>query len=79
MRIRTHRDLDIWTESIELVVEIYKTLERFPREERYGLADQIKRSSVSIPSKKEFMHFLYIALGSAGLIRYLKGKRNGNG
>ncbi|MFQ5580870.1 MAG: four helix bundle protein [Nitrospiria bacterium] len=47
----------------------------FPREERYGLVDQIKRAAVSIPSNiaegaarkspKEFMQFLYIALGSA--------------
>ena len=73
--MKTHRDLDIWNEGIELVIKIYESVERFPRDERYGLIDQIKRASVSIPSNiaegaarnssKEFMQFLYIALGSA--------------
>lgn len=74
-KVRTHRDLDVWREGIALVVEVYKLLKVFPREERYGLVDQIKRAAVSIPSNiaegaarkspKEFMQFLYIALGSA--------------
>ena len=69
--IRTHRDFDVWKEGIELVVKIY---ENFPKEEKYGLVDQIKRSAVSIPSniaegaarnsKKEFLQFLHISLGS---------------
>lgn len=74
-KVRTHRDLDVWREGIALVVEVYKLLKVFPREERYGLLDQIKRAAVSIPSNiaegaarkspKEFMQFLYIALGPA--------------
>jgi four helix bundle protein len=70
----THKDLDIWKLGIELVEEVYKTTVEFPKEEIYGLTNQMRRSSVSIPSnisegaargsKKEFIKFLYIALGS---------------
>lgn len=72
--MKTHKDLDVWNEGIELVVKVYKIVQRFPKEERFGLADQIKKSAVSIPSniaegaarhsKKEFLQFLYISLGS---------------
>ena len=72
--IRSYKDLKIWQKGIDLVVEIYETIKRFPREELYGLSDQIKRCAVSIPSNiaegqsrqhtAEFRQFLYIALGS---------------
>jgi four helix bundle protein len=70
----THKDLDIWKWGIELVEEVYKTTVEFPKEEIYGLTNQMRRASVSIPSnisegavrssKKEFIQFLYVALGS---------------
>lgn len=73
--MKTHRDLDVWKEGIDLAILVYKLTEGFPKEERYGLVDQIKRAVVSIPSNiaegaarnssKEFMQYLYIALGSA--------------
>ena len=72
--LKTHRDLDVWREGIELVVKVYEIVQKFPNEERYGLVDQIKRSAISIPSniaegaarnsKKEFLQFLHISLGS---------------
>ena len=72
--IQSYKDLKIWQKGIDLVVEIYETIKRFPREELYGLSDQIKRCAVSIPSNiaegqsrqhtAEFRQFLYIALGS---------------
>jgi len=72
--VRTHRDLDVWKEGIELVVKVYEIVQNFPKEEKYGLVDQIKRSAISIPSniaegaarnpKKEFPQFLHISLGS---------------
>ena len=53
---------------------IYKIVKSFPKEETYALSDQIRRAVVSIPSNiaegasrnsnKEFVEFLYIALGS---------------
>ena len=73
--MKTHRDLDVWKEGIDLAVLIYKLTDTFPKEERYGLSDQLKRSAVSIPSNiaegaarnssKEFVQYLYIALASA--------------
>ena len=70
----THKDLDIWKLGIELVEEVYKATAEFPKEEIYGLTNQMRRASVSVPSnisegaarsgKKEFIKFLYVALGS---------------
>lgn len=70
-----YKNLDVWGKSISLVLEAYAITKNFPKEERYALADQIKRAAVSIPSniaegasrntRKEFIQFLYIALGSA--------------
>ena len=70
-----YKNLEVWEKSISLVLEAYAITNDFPKEERYALADQIRRASVSIPSniaegasrntRKEFIQFIYIALGSA--------------
>ena len=70
-----YKNLNVWKCSIDLVDTLYHTLKELPKEELYALTDQIKRAAVSIPSniaegasrnsKKEFVQFLYIALGSA--------------
>ena len=72
--VRTHRDLDVWKKSIDLVTLIYKYTAEYPKDEVYGLTSQIRRCAVSIPSniaegsarttKKDFSYFLAIALGS---------------
>lgn len=59
---------------MELTVEIYRLVKYLPREETYGLADQMRRSAVSIPSniaegkaresKNDFIRFLLISQGS---------------
>ncbi|WP_246798724.1 four helix bundle protein [Deferribacter autotrophicus] len=59
---------------MDLATEIYKITKSFPKEEMYGLTSQIRRAVVSISaniaegaarnSKKEFIQFLYISLGS---------------
>jgi four helix bundle protein len=59
---------------MDLVAQVYKITESFPREERYGLTAQIRRAAVSIPSniaegaarqtKKEFSNYLHMARGS---------------
>ncbi|MBK7964475.1 MAG: four helix bundle protein [Bacteroidetes bacterium] len=69
------KKLVIWNESLLLTKEIYKLSADFPRDEKYGLTSQIRRAVVSIPSnisegssrksRKEFSHFLDIALGSS--------------
>lgn len=69
-----HKDLDVWKKSMDLVEVIYALSKSFPDDEKFGLTNQIRRASVSIPSNisegaarksdKEFIQFLYIALGS---------------
>lgn len=73
--MKTHKDLDVYNLSIDLVTIIYKSTKNFPKEELFGLTSQIRRCVVSVPSNiaegsarnhpKEFKQFLYIALGSA--------------
>ncbi len=71
---KSHKDLIVWQKAIELVSTIYKTTSKFPKEEIYGLSQQMRRAAVSIPSNiaegqhrknvKEFLQFLRIAYGS---------------
>jgi four helix bundle protein len=75
MTMKTHKDLDVWKDSIDFVTKIYKMTSLFPKEELYGITSQIRRSAVSIPSNiaegaarkftNEFRQFLYIALSSS--------------
>jgi len=46
--IKTHRDLDVYKESFELAMQIFHESKSFPKEERYSLTDQVRRSSRSI-------------------------------
>lgn len=73
--IKDHKDLVVWQKSMDLVIQIYEIVKAFPKEETYGLSDQMRRAAVSIPSNiaegyhrgsdKELAHFLRIALGSS--------------
>jgi four helix bundle protein len=70
----THKDLDVWKAAMEIAKLVYLITSKFPKEELYGLTQQIRRSAVSIPiniaegaarnSRKEFIQFLHISLGS---------------
>jgi four helix bundle protein len=72
------KELLVWQKSIDLVTEIYKITESFPKNEIYGLVSQIRRASVSIPSniaegnsrrsKPDYLQFLKIARGSCAEI-----------
>ncbi|MBC7226753.1 MAG: four helix bundle protein [Thermoflexales bacterium] len=74
-KVRNYRDLQVWQRSKALAVEIYRVTEAFPQREQYGLADQMRRAAVSIPSNiaeghirrssKVFARHIDIALGSA--------------
>ena len=46
----TFQDLRIWQEAMDLTVEIYRVTGGFPRNETYGLASQMRRAAVSVPS-----------------------------
>ncbi|MFT7119693.1 MAG: four helix bundle protein [Flavobacteriales bacterium] len=50
MNVRSHKDLNVWKESMDLVETIYFISKDFPKEEIYGLTSQMRRCAVSIPS-----------------------------
>ena len=72
--METHKDLRVWQQGIEMVTSIYLMTKSFPKEEVFGLASQLRRASVSVPSNiaegyargtdKEKLHFLRISSGS---------------
>ena len=74
MNTGRYRDLVVWKEGVGLVADVSTLSRSFPGDERFALCNQIQRASVSIPaniaegharaSRKEFLHFLSIALGS---------------
>ena len=74
MGSQSYRDLLVWQKGIELCLTVYRTCSAFPKSELYGLADQMKRAALSIPSNiaegqarqhvAEFLQFLSIANGS---------------
>lgn len=65
---------DVWTLSKQLANSIYIISGNFPKDEVFGLTQQIRKSAISIPSNiaeglgrnhlSEIVHFLYIARGS---------------
>ena len=73
--VNSYQDLEVWKKSIDFVEQIYRLVKQLPKEETYALSDQMRRAAASIPSNiaeganrkttKEYIQFLYIALGSA--------------
>lgn len=69
------RELDIWMESKNFAVEIYRLTATFPQKEGFGMISQMNRSVVSIASNisegagrnsnKDFSRFISISIGSA--------------
>lgn len=69
------KNLLVWQKAMEVSEEVYQLTTDFPKEEKFALQSQIRRCVVSIPSniaegagrnsKKEFIQFLGIALGSS--------------
>jgi len=76
-----YKKLDVWLKSMELVDQIYKAIDLFPKNEIYSLSDQIKRAAISVPcniaegmtrnSDKEKIHFLNISRASASEVETL--------
>ncbi|MDP2720504.1 MAG: four helix bundle protein [bacterium] len=73
-------DLQVWNKSHKLTLKIYRVANNFPRDEKYRLGDQLRRSSASVTtnivegnsriSKKEFRHFLDMARSSLEEAKY---------
>jgi four helix bundle protein len=73
-KITDFRDLRVWKLGIALVVDVYRLTATFPRHELYGLAGQMQRAAVSVPSNiaeghtrehiKEYLHHIAIARAS---------------
>lgn len=71
---KPHEQLEAWKFAMQLVKAAYQMTSDFPAEERYGLAQQMRRAAVSIPSNiaegagrngaKEFLNFIGISRGS---------------
>jgi four helix bundle protein len=71
---RSYRDLEVWKKAMEVAREVYKATAKFPTEERFGLANQIRRAAVSVPSNlaegharasaADFSRFISISMGS---------------
>ena len=66
-------ELEVWDLSLELIDDVYLLLDKYPKDERFDLVRQGRKSVTSISlniaegsirSKKEFSHFIRIALGS---------------
>lgn len=73
--ITSFRDLLAWQRAMDLADVIYDVTETFPPRERFGLAHQMRKAAVSIPSNiaegsrhrgPGYVHYLVIALGSHG-------------
>lgn len=74
MKTKSFKDLIVWQKSYRLVRKIYELTSTFPKEEVYGLSQQMRRAAVAIPSNiaegygrqhnKEYRQFLSIAYGS---------------
>lgn len=74
MGVQDYRELVVWQKAMDLVMEIYRLTRAFPREELYGLTNQLRRAVVSIASNiaegqarqstAEFRNFLSFAQGS---------------
>lgn len=72
--MRNHKDLIVWQKAVALAHEVHGLTKEFPREEMFGLASQMRRAAISIPSNitegaarastREFLQFLHVARGS---------------
>lgn len=74
MGAKSYRDLIAWQKAMDLVEGVYRASRDWPKEELYGLTNQVRRAAVSVPanvaegqgrnSPKEFLHYACIAHGS---------------
>ena len=80
IRVESVEDLEVFKRSHQFTLKIYRITEEFPKSEKFGLVSQMRRAAVSIPSnliegshrlnRAEYRHFVGIAKGSAGELKY---------
>jgi len=80
IRVESVEDLEVFKRSHQFTLKIYRITEEFPKSEKFGLVPQMRRAAVSIPSnliegshrlnRAEYRHFVGIAKGSAGELKY---------
>ncbi len=73
--MRNFKELKIWQKGFKISIMAYELTKGFPKEEKYGIASQITRAAVSIPSniaegssrdsEKDYKRFVEISLGSS--------------
>jgi four helix bundle protein len=78
--MRDYTKIEAWRLADDLTVAVYERTRDFPKDEMYGLTSQVRRASYSVPanivegasreSKKDYLHFLYIARGSLSETQY---------
>ena len=76
-----YRRLVVWQRSHQAALQIYRLTENFPKREHYGLAAQMRRAAISVPTniaegsqratKRDFAHFINIAQASSVEVGYL--------
>lgn len=78
--MQNYKDLKVWQKAHAFTLKVYTITQTFPKQEMYGITNQIRRSSSSIPANiaegcgkrtpSDFANFLNIALGSANETEY---------
>jgi four helix bundle protein len=78
--MRDYTKIIAWQKSDDLTVAIYEATKHFPKDEQWSLTNQLRRAAYSVPanitegasrdSKKDYLHFLYIARGSLNESHY---------
>jgi four helix bundle protein len=78
--IKSFEDLDVWRKAHELALEVFAMSRDFPKEERFGVTNQLRRAAASVPANiaegfgrrttKDFLRHLDIAGGSLDETRY---------
>jgi four helix bundle protein len=81
MKMQSYKDLIAYQKAYQLTLDIYKTTNKYPKDELFGIVSQMRRSAVSIPCnisegycrnhRKEYVQFLNIAFGSCGELETL--------
>ena len=73
-KIESYKDLEVWKKGVRFSIEIYQITSTFPASEQFGIINQLRRASSSIPaniaegygreSAKNYLQFLKTARGS---------------